>query len=408
MATVKVVLNRDRKKRCGGYSLVIQIIHKRIRRVIYTPYVLKEEEFDSDKQKAVYMGSGGFSRKQIREINNFVDKKRCEVEKIIAVISARNPTYTSEDVVWKYRQDQSDKYLITFFERLIEKREASDKMGTGRALRSTLRSLERYIGRKEVVFSDIDHNFVKDFQSYLYGTGVVQNTVSFYMRNFQTIYNLAYNSGIEMGDNNAFRKIQIRHSKTVKRALKQAVIEKIAKLDLSHSEPLDKARDLFMFSFYTRGMCFVDIVYLKHADIVDGVIRYRRHKTFQHLQVAVTAPLQKLIDKYGGDPIYVLPFLNESGQPTLYKKYQAVYGLFYRNLKELQKILGISTSLTFHVARHSWATIAKEQGAPTSAISEGLGHSSEKTTIIYLKEFDSSIIDKINEKIVSFSRTGMY
>lgn len=407
MTTVKAVLNKDRKKRCGGYSLVVQIIHKRVRRIIYTPYVLNDSEFDPNSQKAVYTDGQRFNRKQIREINDFVDKKIQEVNKIIDFISARNPNYIAEDIVWKYRQDQSDKYLLTFCERLITKKEALDKMGMAKALRSTLRSLGRHIGRREVTFKDIDHHFVKDYENYLYSTGIVQNTVSFYMRNFQTIYNLAYDSGVEMNDNQAFHRIQIRNSKTVKRALKKEVIRSISTLELAHDKHLDRARDLFMFSFYTRGMCFVDIVYLKHTDIVDGAIRYRRHKTNQYLQVAVTEPLQRLIDKYRGDQTYVLPFLSESTQPTLYKKYQSVYGVLYRSLKELQEMLDLSTPLTFHVARHSWATIAKEQGVSTSAISEGLGHTSEKTTIIYLKEFDHSVIDLINEKIVSFSMTGM-
>lgn len=402
MTTVKAVLNKDREKKSGGYSLVVQIIHRRVRRVIYTPYVLREGDFDPVARKAIYTNGQRFNRKQIREINHFVEKKTQEVHRIIDFIAERNPSYVVDDIVWKYRQAQSDRYLITFCERLIAKKEASGKMGTAKALRSTLRSLLRYIGRREITFNDIDHHFVKEYESYLQSTGVAQNTVSFYLRNFQTIYNLAYDSGVEMNDNQAFSKIHIRHSKTVKRALKQEVIQRIATLDLAGNEHLDRARDLFMFSFYTRGMCFVDIVYLKYTDIVDEVIHYRRHKTNQYLQVTVTQPLQKLIDKYCGDKTYVLPFLNESTQPTQYKQYQATYGVLYRSLKELQELLDIPTPLTFHVARHSWATIAKEQGAPTSAISEGLGHMSEKTTSIYLKEFDHSVIDMINEKIVSF------
>ena len=403
MATVKMVLNKDRKKSCGGYSLVVQLIHKRIRRVLYTPYTLKEEEFDKLLQKAVYIEQGSFTRKQINEINIFSKRKCSGIEKVISTLSRLNPAYTSDDIMRRYRLDQSDKYLKTFCERLIEKKISLDKLGMAKAIRSTQRSLERYIGVRMVEFKDIDYLFVKEYENYLCSTGVTQNTVSFYLRNFQTIYNLAYETGIDMHDNYPFRKIQIRHNKTAKRALKLDIIKKIANFDLSDFEHLERVRDMFMFSFYTRGMCFVDIVHLESSNIVDGVIRYKRRKTNQPLQITVTKPLQSILDKYRGDEIYVLPFLNASSQSSLYKKYQAIYGMLYRDLKELRTLLGITTPLTFHVARHSWATIAKELGASTSAISEGLGHSSEKTTTIYLKEFDSSVIDKINEKVVSFS-----
>lgn len=120
------------------------------------------------------------------------------------------------------------------------------------------------------------------------------------------------------------------------------------------------------------------------------------------MEVTITDPLQKLIDKYNVDDTYVLPFINETEHSTLYKKYLSTYGIFYRHLNCLQKRLKLTTPLTTYVARHSWATIAKEQGVSTSIISEGLGHTSENTTRIYLKEVDRSIMNQVNMNIVSF------
>lgn len=403
MATIKTVLNKDRIQKQGDYALVIQIIHKRVKRVIYTPYKLKEDEFNAVEQKAIYTNGVRYTHKQIREINHFTERKKVEIAKVIAYITAHDKCFTAEDIAKKYYLDQSDKYLITYTERLIAKKEALGKMGSAKGFLSTLRSIKRFMGTQTIEFNDIDYHFIKRYEEYLHNTNIKQNTVSFYLRNFRTIYNMAYDDGIEMNNHNAFHKVRIKITKTVKRALKQEIIEQISLIDLTDKPELDKARDLFMFSFYTRGMSFVDIIYLRHTDIVEDVIYYKRRKTDQYLEIAVTAPLRKLIDKYNTDQIYVLPFINGSNQPTLYKKYQAVYGNIYRNLRVLQKRLHLSTPLTTYVARHSWATIAKEQGVSTTIISEGLGHSSEKTTQIYLKEFDRSVIDRVNEKIVSFS-----
>lgn len=403
MATVKAVLNKDRIKKQGDYALVIQIIHKRVKRVIYTPYKLKEVEFDPMLQKAVYVNGIRYTRKQIKEINHFIELKKIEIQKIISQIATQNKNFRVEDIVAKYHLDQSDKYLITFIESHIAKKESQGKIGTARALRSTLRSLKKYIGNRVVEFVDVDYHFVKQYEEFLGNRNIKQNTIGFYLRNLKTIYNLAHESGIEMSVCDAFSKIKINTEKTVKRALKQEVIEKLSLMFFSDEPELEKARDLFMFSFYTRGMSFVDIIYLRHSDIVGGVIYYRRRKTNQLMEVAVTAPLQRLIDKYKTDDTYVLPFINESDQPTLYKKYISVYGIFYRNLNRIREILHLTTPLTTYVARHSWATIAKELGVSTTIISEGLGHASEKTTRIYLKEFDRSVLDRVNEKITSFS-----
>lgn len=403
MATVKAVLNKDRKKKNGEYPLVVQVLHKRSKRVIYTPYQLRIDEFDNELQQALYTDGVLHTRKEIKEINLLIEAKKRELEKIIDYVAAADKNFTTEDITFKYRLDQSDKYLVTFFERHIAKKEAQGKTGTARAFHSTLLSLKKYIGNRAIEFADMDHHFVKEYEEFLCSRNVKQNTICFYLRNLRTIYHLAFDNGIEMGAGNAFRKIRIKTVKTVKRALKQEVIEQIASMDLSASPELDKARDLFMFSFYTRGMSFVDIINLKHTDIVEGVICYHRRKTDQLIEVAITLPLQRLIDKYKVDEEYVLPFINESDRTTLYERYQATYGVFYRSLNDLQELLNLTTPLTTYVARHSWATIAKQLGASTSIISESLGHTSEKTTRIYLKEFDRSIIDLINEKIVTFS-----
>lgn len=402
MATVKAVLNKDRVKKHGEYPLVIQVIHKRKKRVVYTPYNLKVDEFDLLEQKAVYTDGLLRTRKLIKEICRFISMKKKEFERVIDQVAACSKNYTSEDIILKYRLNQSDKYLVTFMEHHVAEKEALGKMGTARAMRSTLRSLQLFMGNRIVEFSDIDYNFVKRYEEFLCKRNVKQNTVCFYLRNLRTVYNLAYENHIEMGEHNAFRKITIKTTKTVKRALKLETIEEICRLDLSETPNLDRARDLFMFSFYTRGMSFVDIIYLKHRDVIDDVICYKRRKTGQYMEVAITKPLQKLMDKYGTDKTYVLPFINEHDRPTLYQQYQAAYGALYRDLHQLQKILNLSAPLTTYVARHSWATIAKELGASTTIISEGLGHTSEKTTRIYLKDFDRSVIDLINEKIVSY------
>ncbi|MEG0108966.1 MAG: site-specific integrase [Lachnospiraceae bacterium] len=403
MTTVKAVLNRDRVKKKGGYSLVIQILHRRSKRVIYTPYILNDEDFDPMTQMVLFTEKSAFTRKQIGDINRFIAKKKRELEKIILLVSARNTDFSCEDIIREYRQEQSNRYLNTYIERLIERKEKMGKSGIAKALRSTLRSLNKFIGNRTVVFNDITPIFAKEYETHLAGTGIKQNTINFYIRNFRSIYNLALESGVEMVDHMPFRKIHLRNEKTVKRALKKEIIEQIAKVNLTADKELDQARDLFMFSFYTRGMSFVDVVCLKHKDIADGVIYYKRHKTNRHMQVTIIPELQVIIDKYMSSDLYVLPFMSFSDAVTPYKRYQKAYRILHRGLKKLQKRLRLTTPLTMHVARHSWATIAKESGANTAAISQGLGHATEKTTEIYLKDFDFSVIDAINVQVVNFS-----
>ena len=74
--------------------------------------------------------------------------------------------------------------------------------------------------------------------------------------------------------------------------------------------------------------------------------------------------------------------------------------LINHHLKKLGEELGLSSKLTSYVARHSWASIAKSQDVPVAAISEAMGHTTERTTRIYLKSFENTLVDDANQKVL--------
>lgn len=152
-----------------------------------------------------------------------------------------------------------------------------------------------------------------------------------------------------------------------------------------------------MFSFFTRGMSFVDMVYLRNSDIHDGVLTYARHKTGQMLSMRIEPQLQHIIDRYGNASPYILPVLAKDDSYGNYRQQQRELNKFIRKIGVL---LNIPEPLTFYVARHSWATLARDCGTPLTVISAGMGHTSERTTRIYLAQLDHNIIDKANRKII--------
>ena len=205
-----------------------------------------------------------------------------------------------------------------------------------------------------------------------------------------------------MSGNYPFRFLHSKPQHTVKRALGRDAMRRIAGIDLSDYPHLDMARDLFMFSFFSRGMPFVDMVFLKKSAVSGGVISYRRHKTNQLLHVEVTPQLAGLMEKYANESEWVFPVLRDAKDKQVqYRLYRVALERENRNLKRVGELCGLDTVLTAYVARHSWATLAKETGAAISVISEGLGHTSEKTTQIYLKEFDRRVVDQVNRKVSS-------
>ena len=163
---------------------------------------------------------------------------------------------------------------------------------------------------------------------------------------------------------------------------------------------MDYARDIFMFSFYTRGMSFIDMAFLKKKDLQNGILSYRRHKTNQQLFIKWEKPMQELINKYdtSGTP-YLLPVIKSCDKDER-RQYKSEAHRVNRNLKKIGRQLGLVIPLTTYVARHGWASIAKSKNIPVSVISEAMGHDSEKTTLIYLASLDTSAIDKANSLIL--------
>ena len=130
------------------------------------------------------------------------------------------------------------------------------------------------------------------------GQGICSNSTSYYMRNLRAVYNRAVDKELTI-QRSPFKHVYTGIDKTVKRAVPLKVIRMIRDLDLRISPGMEYARDMFMLSFYTRGMSFVDIAYLKKADLKSGVLTYRRQKTGRRLSIKWEKPMQEILDRYG-------------------------------------------------------------------------------------------------------------
>lgn len=171
---------------------------------------------------------------------------------------------------------------------------------------------------------------MQQYETWLWDKGVTRNTSSFYMRRLRAAYNEAVRQGLVVHAY-PFRSVYTGKDKTVKRAVGNGVLRKIRKLDLSLKPWQEMARDLFLFSFYTRGMSFVDMAYLRKSDCQQGVLVYRRHKTGQQLQIRCEGCIEEIVRKYDlPESPYLLPIITEKGrerQQYLRAQRRVNYGL---------------------------------------------------------------------------------
>lgn len=265
---------------------------------------------------------------------------------------------------------------------------------------TTVNSLRRFLGGKDVPWEKVDGTLMQGYEQWLRERGLCRNTSSFYLRNLRTIYNHALEEGL-VPPSSPFRHVYTGIDKTVKRALPLETIKLLKDLDLRSNPRMAFARDLFLFSFYTRGMSFIDMAQLRKTDLQGGVLSYRRQKTSQQLHIKWEAPMQAIVTRYRvDDSPYLLPIASGK-ESSFWRRYKNTYSRISKQLKKLGEMLQLPIPLTTYVARHSWASIARSRNVTITVISEALGHDSEKTTQIYLSSLDTSAVDEANKEILS-------
>lgn len=183
------------------------------------------------------------------------------------------------------KADASEYSLFNYMESVIARLSQNGHHGTSRAYKSTLASFKKFRKEEDVMLDCITSELMEDYAAWLKSNGNIPNTASFYNRILKAVYIRAVEGGI-IEDRHPFRKVYTGIDKTVKRALAIPLVKKIKDLDLSLKPKLAFARDMFILSFYLRGMSFIDMALLKKTDVKDKQLTYRRHKTGQLLTIA--------------------------------------------------------------------------------------------------------------------------
>lgn len=379
MTSIKVKFRPSADAEREG-AIYYQIIHDRKVRQCSTPYRAFPKEWQT----------------------RFREETRRDLERLTRIvrrIESRGTVLSADDIVEEFKLYRSRYSLFRFMESVTVNLKECGKIRTAETYTATLRSFSRFRRGRDIMLDEITPDIIQAYEAYLRTGGAVPNTTSFYMRILRAVYNRAVESeAIEQ--RNPFRHVYTGTERTVKRAIPIAAISRIKNLELPRGSKMDFARDMFMLSFYLRGMSFVDMAFLRKKNRADNHVTYRRRKTGQRLDIAWTKEMQSIVEKYPPNPTqYLLPILTNplSDERNAYRNRASCIN---RQLKTIARMTNLKIPLTLYCARHSWASAARTKGIPVSIISEGMGHDSETTTQIYLASLETSVIDRANALII--------
>jgi len=414
MTSIQFHLRPSTRGRDFEGSLFIRVIHRRKALNVTTSFHLFPSEWNERHSIIVYHPERSSRFLYLSGVEKMMMVEKELLSGIVSSLEEQRE-FSVADIVRLYRLRKSGVPMLPFAEKLSKKLATHGQYRTARAYLTTSRGLVHFSGKECFTLTDIRPSLLKEFEADMLKKGKTLNTVSFYMRNIRAIYNRAVRESlVELPKKNPFEGVYTGVEQTKKRALSREDMALLSRDLLSgrkreedkpkNLEALSIAQRLFLFSFHARGMSFVDVAFLKKSDIQNNILTYRRRKTGQRLEMIVTPEMHCIMDSFQSEmkvSPYIFPIIQKIGDNE-YRQYET--GLKRQNLrlKQLAKNCQLSIinyQLATHVARHTWASLAKELNFPLAVISEGLGHTSEKTTSIYLSSFDRTVLDSMNRSI---------
>ena len=340
----------------------------------------------------------GYS-KEAQEINQYLDLIKNKIYKIHRRLVEENMNYTSQKIRDIYLgKNSNEKMLLQVFEnhniqmeKLVGKEYA---LGTISRYQTAKKHVESFIkseyNRDDIPVREVDHKFITGLEYYLKtDCNCAHNTSIKYITNFKKIIRIAYANDWISKDPFFNWKGRL---KTVEREfLSKEEIEEIMKKEISIPR-LDQIRDIFIFSCYT-GLAYADVKKLTKENIVKGIdgnywIYTKRTKTNTTSNIPLLPNAEAIIKKYSAHKQIIV---SEKLLPIPSNQKTNAY------LKEIADLCGITKNLTFHLARHTFATtVTLTNGVPIESVSKMLGHSSLKTTQHYAKILDKKVSVDMN------------
>lgn len=400
-------------------SLYLRLIHdRRVKNLALRGCRIFEREWDKELQKIIYPKNDPKRVRELKRIESAINAELEILDRYVTQLRSRGH-YTADDILHLYRGRRDDSRLRGFTEILAIGLESDNRRRTAQAYLASTRALLRYNGGADIPLENINQTLIRGFEKHLRDEGKMPNTIAYYIRNLRAIYNKAieFEFVVDSKDEKPFAGISTATTKTMKRALPLEDLQALHSLKFykmfpagcrgmrqsAYHENLHWSWRYFFFCLFARGMSWVDLVHLRKENVRGGMIRYCRRKTGQQIEISLTHELSAIINSFSSETIdspYVFPILrNNKTDEEL--QYESSLRTQNNRLKRLARVAGIEQKISTHVARHSWASVGKDENVPVRVISECLGHTSEETTLIYLSLLNNQVLDEANERVES-------
>lgn len=392
MATIKFV-QKNKPLSNGEFIIYLRVTKGTDSKYISMKISCKKEHWNAEKQELYKSPNFQQINHNLRELKTKGDKILSDA--FIKGVDLSIDEFTSEFLNFK---KQGTRNVGDYWDERIEEMKKAGQVGNLKVYKEVKNSFFKFLNNKPIQFSEITTSLVEKYEIHLRSRGNMDSSISTRMRTLRALYNSAVKRDIITDEKYPFEKYSISKLKTKsnKRAISIQQMDSIRNLDTTKYPHLIDSKNYFLFSYFTAGMNFVDMIFLTWDSIQDGKIIYTRRKTKSLFKIKILPPVQEIIDYYKKLQItkYIFPIINKEtlNSTQIENRKDKILKKLNKDLKEISKLCNIDTKITSYVARHTFATNLKQKGVATEIISETLGHQNPNTTQVYLKEVEDSII----------------
>jgi integrase/recombinase XerD len=410
--------------RNGLHEVFLRITQERKHKRIKLGISVKKAEFN---KKADY---GKWIRQSNPEYASLNDDLKTEMKKAEADfkdLKEKKQSLSLNSIKQKIQNPNSSHSLFKFAEDQLEYYKTSTKYSYSFVKHfnsiffNKLKPFAESKGFEDFLFSDLTLSFLKQYESFLAtkppkGKGNSTNTIHKNMGFIKALFNDAVEEGLVMPQDSPFLSYKLKKTKVSKDKLTQDEIQKIEKLQLPEESLINHCRNMFLFSFYQAGIRASDCIKLTWGNVIEGRLIYYMDKNEKPLDLKIMPKADEILNQYRrpgtGAKDYIFPLLDSrkdySDRIFLFNQVSSKNSLINKYLKKIASIetVKIEKKLSFHISRHSFASIAKnEKGLSTEMISELLNHSNITITKAYLQGFGNNDRDNSLESVTGGTTT---
>jgi integrase/recombinase XerD len=398
MSSVTIVFRKDKLNKKNEAPIHYRIIKDRKISYISTGYSVLESDWDDTNKKIKSTAKGKDHKETVAKMNAIISKRYSDIQKEVIELESAKRQVTSKqvkDIVFgKKPQD-----FYPFAKSIVESYQTDNKSGTYSRTSSVIAKMEEYA--PNLSFHDITPKFLSEYEHHL-KTKKSPNSTNTIHANFKFI-RLVFNKAFEMDviehSLNPFLKYKMKTEKTQREYLTEEELEAFNNVETDLGTRMDLHKDMFVFSAYAAGLRVSDMLQLQWKNFDGTSINFTIKKTGNQLSIKIPNKGLAILEKYklanskSNDYIFnMLPpntFLLSAKE--IDDAISSANAYINKNIKLIAKKADIEKNISFHIARHTWATRALRKGISIDKVSKLMGHAAIKETQVYAKIINSEL-----------------